>query len=184
MAAQGALAGQLLGLLTSDSNNPSTGTLAISASTTRLLLTWLQEDAQTLSKLKIFVSAVGGTLAATDMSFDLVDFAAGAISSTTTPNAAIETRTSVTTTPTGAAWVEATGFTTALTAGKKYGVVIKNANASPGTNNFTVRWTTGIADGSIPGSGAIGWHKAHSTDSGSTYGTGVQYVSGLRLEFA
>lgn len=179
---QSILGVQALGL-TGNVAVPSTGSLAISASTTRLLFTFVPLDALTLNNVRFFVSAVSGSLGASDISVDLVDFPAGAITATTAPNAAIETRATVTTTPTGAAWVEVTGFTTALTAGKVYGIVIKNANGTPASNNFTVRWLTDIST-RITGTSAIGWRKASSTDSGSTYGSSVTQVGGVRLEFS
>jgi len=170
-----------------DADLPGVATLAMSASTTRLLFMFVPFELKTLSKVKFFVSAVAGTLGANDIVCELWSMPTGnLVGSNTAPSALIESRNTVTTTPTGAAWVEVTGYTgtSALTAGTLYALVISNANGTPSTNNFTVRWTTNSQTTSLGSLGAWGWAKKHSTDGGTTYATAVGFVGGIRLEFS
>lgn len=162
----------------------SSATLAINASTTRLMLGCLGEG-KTLSKVRFYVSAVTGTLGASDIVAELYQLPDGLLSTTTASGSGtlVESRSTVTSTPTGAAWVEVTGWTSVCTAGKQYAIVLKNANGTPASNNYTVRWVTGLHDDGL-GSGSMGWWKRQSTDSGSTYSSNTAAVAGLELEWS
>lgn len=162
--------------------SPSATTLALSAATTRLLFLFIPPASKTLNTVRFFVSAVSGTISSNGVVCDLWSMPTGAIAAGTVPSASLESRATVTATPTGAGWVEVTGFTTALTAGTLYGLVIQNATGTPASNNFTARWVFGL-DNSVLGT-TVGWGKRHSTDSGTSYGTAANQVGGVRLGFS
>ncbi len=170
--------GQLIGFAPP---TPSNGvlTLALSAANTWLALSFVLAESKTLSKVKLLASAVAGTLGATDLTCDIYSDSSGS------PGTSIESRNTVTATPTGAAWVEFTGFTTALTAGTRYWLVFKNANATPATNYPTFQWGGTDTSPFLLGSPSPswGWTKKHTTD-GSTWITAATNVSGLKLEFS
>lgn len=136
-----------------------------------------------ISKVKIYCSAVTGTLGATDLVADLYSDNAGV-----GPSTSIESRTSVTATPTVAAWVEFTGFTatSTLTAGTQYWLVFRNANATPTSNSPTYRHTGQNTFPATNAGSSLTWgsHKYHTTDGGVTWGTGVLSVGGWRIEFS
>lgn len=165
--------------------NNLAGTLALSAANTWLGFTFVSPSGKTLSKVKAFVSAVSGTPAASDATLDLFSDNVGI------PNTSVEGPKTATGTPTASAWLEWTGFTTGLTAGTRYWLIFKNANASPGTHNFTYRYGTTqtapvpiISTQGTTAAGAWGWNKLHSTDGGSTWVTAIPNVFGWRLEYS
>lgn len=156
---------------------------SIAAATTRLLLGLLPPVSKTLSKVKVYVSAVTGTLGANDIVCELWSMPTGVLGSTTAPASLLESRNTVTAVPTGASWVEITGFTSALTAGTMYALVFRNVNGTPASNNFSIRWVTGLLPTAL-GSTSFGWVKRQSADSGSTYGTNVGGVGGYTAEMS
>jgi len=93
----------------------------------------------------------------------------------------------VTTTPTGALWVEWTGLTKSLTGGTQYRPILRNMNAVPASNYATFQtlaqytWpvTVGVGSGTI----ASGWSVVWSADAGATWGSGGGF-SAIRLEYA
>ncbi len=121
---------------------------------------WNPSESKTVNAIKAFVSAVAGTLAATDLVCDIYSDTAG-----TGPNASLASSSTVTATPTGAAWVEFTGFSLAMTAGTQYWIVVRNANAAPATNAPTYRYGQNNS-----------FHGAAQT-SGSTWGSGCTRTS-------
>lgn len=162
-----------------------TSTLALNAANTQMLYTFVASESKTLSKVKFYVSAVAGTLGGSDIVAELWSMPTGSIGSTTGPSSLLESRATVTATPTGAAWVEVTGFTgsSALTAGVQYAILIKNANGTPGTNYPTLRYTSGSYVYLI-GQSWNGWTKKHTTDGGSTWTGGAASIVGVRLEMS
>lgn len=138
---------------------------------------------KTLSKVQFYVNSVTGTLGASSV-------VAGLYSSNGSPNTLIESRNTVTTTPTGATYCEVTGFTgtSALTAGTVYWIVISNADGTPASNywqmiyqagggNLTPWWTgTGV--------GVNNLLTKTSTNAGSTWGSSVSNTCHIRLEFS
>lgn len=157
----------------------SASTTALSAANTWYGLSFTPSEDKTLSKVKFYVTAVSGTLAATDVRCDVYD------SSTGSPGTSQANTTTVTSTPTGAGWVECTGFSYALTAGKLYWIVIKNMNGTPASNNFTVQSFAGAFSGTMDAHSAHNpWSRKTTTD-GSTWGTTTSTgVGGMRLEYS
>lgn len=142
---------------------------------------------KTLSKVRFNVGTVVGTLGSSDVCVALYSDSSGA------PGTATETRCTVTTTPTAAAWVEATGFTTALTRNTYYHLVFLNANSAPTSNYYRITALT-LGDGNAAGSGLTtvggGYRYQTSTTSGSSWsassrapGVVVEYDEGTREGF-
>lgn len=95
----------------------------------------------------------------------------------------LEVSTAVTTTPTGAALVEHTDFSTALARSRGYALMTHNANGTPATNNFT--FARGLAAGGISSLAAV-LHQQDTTTFSSTLGTSFSSVGQAyyRLAFA
>lgn len=142
---------------------------------------------KTLSKVRFNVAAVTGTLGASDVCIALYNDATNG-----DPGTVIETRCTVTSTPTGAAWVEVTGFTTALTQNTIYHLVLLNANATPTTNFFRTNSLT-VGDGAAGASGSnlvAGYQLQTSTNASGSWtantrlpGCVVEYSDGTREGF-
>lgn len=172
-----------LGLISSAT--PNAGTLVLS-DVARLLLGFMPSASKTVSKIRVYTSAVAGTIGASDLHCDLYSAPAG-ISAVADPatGTLIRAVTTVTTTPTGASWIEFTGFSDALTIGTQYFITVYNTNASAATTNRpTLRWSTSLPDSTMGSSTSVsGWFKRASGDSGSTWGTNVASVAGLVIEY-
>jgi hypothetical protein len=165
-----------------DGTAPASSTLALSATNTHLVYTFIAQAPFTLSKVRAFLSAVNGTLAATNLVCELWSFPNGA-QTTTTMGTLLESRNTVTAVPTGAGVVEFTGFTSTLTLGQQYGLRFKNANGTPTANFPTFRFATGLPN-QLTGSNVAGHFKKHTTDGGSTWTGLVIGIGGFRLEFS
>lgn len=160
-------------------NAPNAGFSSVALNTAN---TWVAfgvklADTKTLSKVRVYCSAVSGTL--TGLSCSVYSDVPGS------PNASLSSTTTVTLLPTGAAWVEFTGLSQSLTAGTQYWIVIKNTTGTPASNNLTLQFF-----GSTCGSwfqsllkATMGPAKLHTTD-GATWGTGVSGGSNARLEMS
>jgi hypothetical protein len=134
-----------------------------------------------LSKILFYIQSVTGTLGANDIVCDIYDDSATGV-----PGSSLESRNTVTTTPTSALWVEATGFTVTLTRGVRYWLVVRNANASPASNYFTVRSLSAnaILSQLFCAHSIWGWSRVISTDSGSTWGSPLSSSVNIRLQYA
>lgn len=154
-------------------------TQALSALGTWLTLGLATDKARTLAKVRVYASAVTGTLGGPDLTCDLCSDSAG------NPGAVLQTSSTVATTPTGPAWVEFTGFSQALEAGAQYWLVLKNANPAPAANFPTYRTTSGnmVPPWSNSGSTLYGWTRKVSTNSGASWTSPVTSIAGYRLEF-
>lgn len=130
-----------------------------------LFYVWVPLHNGTISKIRVYASAVAGTLGASDLVCDIYSVSAGV------PSTSLQSSATVTATPTGAAWVEFTGFSTAVTPGIPYAVVLRNANPTPTTNSITYRYlSTGslaIATTFAPPVGQM--YTGTSTNSGSSW---------------
>lgn len=164
----------------------SYSTLALSATNTQLAFGFIptfQDSTKQVSKVTFRVSAVAGTLGASDLTCDLCPDSSGV------PDYAnpIESRATVTATPTGAAFVEFTGFTATSTINRntQYWFILKNANGTPGTNYPTYYWGGNQTGAFLYGSNSKhGWVKVHATD-GATFTTTAQIqVVGFRIEYS
>lgn len=161
------------------SGAPATGTLALNAANTWLALSFRPPADLTIAKVRVYASAVGGTLDGNDLECHIFSNAVGV------PNASLSSTATVTATPTGAAWVEFTGLSQAVTGGTQYWIVLKNAAAAPTTNFPTYQWVTGApAAGMGPTSSTQNWSKKQTSD-GSTWGTSpVTGVMGYGIEYS
>jgi hypothetical protein len=151
----------------------------LSAAANRFALSFVPEATKTLSKVTIYLSGVTGTLGANDLVADLFS------DSASNPGTSIESRNTVTTTPTGAGRCEWTGFTSSITAGTKYWFVVKNVNATPATNYATCRYFYDyVGPYDMAGSSGWGWSKKESTNGGTSW-TNTYYMGIiLRLEYS
>ncbi len=173
-------AGQVLGWLPQAPN--ATSTQALSAAATWCAISFIPDAARTLSAVRVFVSAIAGTLAGTDITCDLYD----STGTTGAPGASVEAGKVPTATITASGWYDFTGFTTVLVAGQTYWLVFKNVNAVQATNNCTFRVVTGVVFGPLTGSTASGrfvWSFATSANSGSTWSLSLG-STGVRVSYA
>lgn len=161
-------------------NTQSSITTTLNAAVNRAASSFFGYNTKTVNKILIRVSAVTGSLGANDLVLDIFSNTG----STGDPNASLASRNTVTTTPTGAAWVEFTGFTLALTAGTRYWLVLRNANGTPASNFPTLPFNrTGPGNLSV-GNASVGFSYATSTDSGATYTKTNGGTLSYRLEFS
>ena len=158
-------------------NTIGTRTYALNASATWYAVSFVAPPAgPTLSKVLMYVSAVNGTLTAGALECHVYSDAAGV------PGSSLASTTTVTAKPTGAGWVEFTGFSYALTGGTQYWLVIKSTEAVPATNYATFRVVAYItrvynAVGSMLSVATVNSGTAWATDSRTQVGT-------TRLEFS
>lgn len=161
-------------------NSPNAGltTLALAAANTWITYGFPAPAAKTLSSVRAYLSAVAGTMIASDLTCSICSDNAG------NPGTALETK-SCASAPTAAGWYDWTGFTTALTAGNQYWLVFKNANATPASNTPTFRFSSSATWPLTTGNGTsgYGWIKKHTTD-GSSWITAVGAIAGWRVGFS
>lgn len=118
----------------------------------------------TVSKIRVYATAVTGTLVAGDLVCDIYSDSVGY------PNASLQSSTTVTAIPTGAAWVEFTGFSTALTIGTNYWIVLRNADTTPTTNAITYTYSSTAFVSGTSADPALGQSLVFtSTNSGGTW---------------
>jgi hypothetical protein len=180
MATNRILAKQILGFYPKTVATPST--LALNAASTWLGFSFVPEASLTLAEVSIFVSAIAGTLAASDLTMSLYNDSGSGFPAS---GAAVETH-SPASAATAGTWMRATGFATALTAGTPYWIVIKNANATPASNNFTVRYPASGGGPWVLGDngGFYGWANARTTTGDGGWGTRNTLAIALRLKYA
>lgn len=120
----------------------------------------------TLTEARVYVSAVTGTLPATNLTCSLEAGAAGV-----PDGSSIET---VADNGGGNVAVGWRGFTfnTALTAGKQYWLVFKNTHGTPASNYATIRTTLTVPYVFVHGPARYGgWLRKTTTDSGTNWGS-------------
>lgn len=176
---------------------PGTGTATVALSSaagaggwgtgfsqTGLAYSFVPSVSKQVSKVSVFCSSVAGTLGSADLVCNIYSDSSGV------PGSSIEQRATVTATPTGAAWVEFTGFTatSTLTAGTPYWIVLRNANATPATNSPTYRFgssnTISTVVNGLATSPSYGISKMHTTDGGATWGTALNSICGFMVEYS
>ncbi len=166
-----------------------TGTTQAAATVQLNASTWMAmgfvpDRDRTLSTARVYVSAVAGTLGASDIVCDL--YANGGTNGVPSASATESARTP-TATINGAGWYTFTGFSTALTAGQTYWLVFRNVNGTPASNNCTFRQVTGLGGDPTLGSPAAqtrnAWGRTVSTNSGGTWGS-ISGHTGLRVGYA
>ena len=172
-------------------NGQNVQTLPISAAATWLAFGFNSDQAKTLNTVRLYLNAVAGTPAASELTCDLYNDSGAGI-----PGTSIESH-PADSVPASGNWMGWSGFTTALTAGTQYWLVFKNANALPGTNFPTYQWIGAAANpnqsamplgagGNYNAQGVMyGWSKVSSGNSGTTWGTNItSSVAGIRVGFS
>ena len=162
----------------------ASGTFALNSAPYRIAYSFMVPVTKTLSKVRAYVTAVNGTLGATNLVCEIYsdDIASNR------PNASLASVNTVTATPTGAAWVEFTGFTQALTAGTRYWIVLSNANGTPATNypTYLLHTTDSTAPLFINGFSNSSWFNHDTTldiTDPALWGRRSVNSIGPRLEF-
>lgn len=168
-----------VGALLGSSASTTTATQALNAAATWLAYGFqAPAGGKTLSSVRAFLSATSGTLIASDLTCSLYSNSAGS------PGSSIEGPKSCGSAPSGSAWYDWTGFSTALTGGTQYWLVFKNANGTPASNFPTFRLIASLG-GIIVGATVFGDSRKTSADSGSTWaGTSNSQIAGFRLGFS
>jgi hypothetical protein len=162
--------------------NPSSSTLALNAANTWIAFSFTAENTDTPVEFRFFVSAVAGSLVSTDVTVTLeTDSGAGIPSDTAITNGGPNSPGSA---PTAGSWVTVTFTGSALTAGSQYWGVIKNANATPASNNFTVRYGTTVIPSYTGTSSKSGWLKSSTTTGAGGWAAGAANTSGYRIGFS
>lgn len=156
------------GCLTRDTISFSTfalnGSLSGGYSVNWLAYGFIPQLGGTVSKIRVYASAVTGTLGSSDLVCNLYSDSAGS------PSTSLQSSTTVTSVPTGASWVEFTGFSTALTVGTTYWIVLRNANGTPTSNSATYTYLTNSSILGNSNNPALGQSLVYtSTNSGSTW---------------
>lgn len=156
------------------SGSGSASGIALSLAATWIALSFVPTvTGRALSKFYFFPSTLTGSLAASDVVCDLCSDSAAS------PNASIESRATLASAIAGGSWNSVTGFTAAMTQGTQYWGVFKNVNATPASNNPTIKFISGAPRG--PSSFttiAQGWAKKQSADSGATWAGSSQVEAG------
>jgi len=144
----------------------------------------------TLSALRIFFSAKAGAPAAADITCEIQADSGGNPAGTGTVTNGGPVNLSAT--PAGNAWNSwsfATGPT--LSAFTRYHAFVKNGNATPGTNNVTLRWLNlalgnpyAINNLTNPTQVAFNWAPYTSTNSGGAWQPNVSGLDPLRLDWS
>jgi hypothetical protein len=169
----------------------NTTTQALNAANTWLSISHSQSQTKTLNKVKLRISGVTGSLAATDLQCEVYSDKTTATAGT--PNASLASTTTVTVTPTGAIWVEFTGFSQSLTGGTRYHIVVKNMNASPASNFPTFTVGAAVDFGGIFAIGGphsngspnnFGTQRAVTTDAGTNWTMEYTSQQHMRLEYS
>ena len=158
----------------------SPGTTQLNAAATYYALSFVAMG-KTLNAVRAFISAVTGTLGASDIVADLYDSAGGS----GFPGASIETGKTPSSTVTASGWYDFTGFTTSLAAGQMYWIVFRNVTATPASNNCTFRQLTNPASGAYIGAAntRFQWSQASSTNSGVSWSVNANR-SALRVAYS
>jgi hypothetical protein len=138
--------------------------------------------AKTLNSVRFYINSAVGSLAASDVSVELyTDSASG------TPGSQIEAKT-LSAAPSGAGWYTASGFTTSLSANTPYHIVLKNLNASPASNYYTIRTpAVGVIFQHFvqvfAGQNRDLWSYRTSTNGGSSWSSAIRSCH-MRLGFS
>jgi len=145
---------------------------------------WVPQENHTVAKVRIMINSVTGTLGAADMQLDIY-----ADAGTGNPGSIVSgcTSTTVTATPTTAAFVEWSGFTCAITAFSQYWFVVKNPNTSGNGATFTMRYGASTSGAPLllgSSSSQFGSFMVNTTlNGGSTWASLGSSVPFIRVEY-
>jgi len=134
-----------------------------------------------LNNFREYLGAATGTLIASDITADLYS----ADTATGKPSSSIEGPKSCDSAPSAAGYYQWSGFTTTLTAGVQYYIVLKNVNATPASNYVGAYVIRENAISSFNGTASTsGMNRYTSPDGGSTWVTGYSGIACPRFGFA
>lgn len=156
---------------------------ALSTANVRVGYSLIPNGSRTINNARVYMSAVTGSLASTDITAELWNSSG----SNGSPGASIETGKLPSATITAAGWYNFTGFSTALTPGQQYWIVLKNANASPGTNNCTCRITQFFPQSSLLQFGQADrfvWSASTSGNAGASWGSRYSPAGSIRVGYS
>lgn len=153
---------------------------SINAAATWRAASFIAPVTSTLNSVRAYVSAKSGTLVAADSTIDV--FSSTFASSQHTPNASVHGPISCNSAISAAGWYTWSP-SYAVTQNTRYWIVFKNANATPASNNYTLRDNTTLLTSTYGTTlqGQLGVRG--TTNSGSTW-AGISAVSALRLGFS
>lgn len=164
----------------------ASATLALSAAATYYGAAIIPLNGGTLSKVRAYVSSVTGSPIAADAVCELRADNNGV------PSGSVTESKTASSAPAASTVLEFTGFTTVLSANTLYWLVIRNANGTPASNNFTLRrWADPInVNWAIASPGYGAYFDASSTDSGTNWTLAnntpavvIEYSGGAREGF-
>lgn len=155
----------------------TSGSQGLTTANTYYSMAFVATATKTLSKVRVFISTVTGTLGTGDFRCDIYSDDA----STGKPSSSLVSSTTITAVPTSSSWLEFTGFSQALTVGVRYHAVFRNLNASPASNNFTINHAVSGPMELSSGSTSWGWSTYRSTDAASSWAQLYSRIMGLRL---
>lgn len=138
---------------------------------------WKQKGAKTLSKVRLYMAALTGTVSSGNLQLDVYAMSGGLPTGSSLATA--------TSTVAGAAntWQEWTGFSLSLSADTHYYYVVQNLQGTPASNFVTFRYLTGINHAPVGGR-ILENTVATTTASGSPW-TGVSNATPvMRLEYS
>ena len=150
---------------------------ATATSTARITNMFTPNGSKTISKVRLYMSVLTGTPAATDYQLDIFASSEGKPTGSSLATAV------GTVTPAGLTWQEWTGLSLAVTADVPYHLVIRNLHATPASNN--VSWRALQFMNHIWGGGGLAFSGVStSTDSGSTWSVQANMLPVYRIEYS
>lgn len=148
-------------------DDSSTSNTTLNTAATWVGSYFVAASAKTVSSISISINSTTGTLTSGDLRLALYSDNGGK------PGTEIEGINSSGAPATG--WNTISGYTSSVTAGTNYWIVIRNMDATPASNNFTISRRSGsisLLGSSSNGSAAVtsgGWAASISTDSGTNW---------------
>lgn len=167
-------------------------TLALNTAGTFLAFGFMAEQAKTVNSVRVNLSAIAGSLIASDLTCEIQsDSGSNAPSNATIAGGSAQPANA---SPV-AGFIQFDGFIATLTAGTQYWLVLKNANGTPGTNTPTYRWFTSVYSGfavptliansgTVGGLGTYALTKLQTTNSGTSWGTSASQVAGWTILYS
>lgn len=150
---------------------------ATNSANARVSFMFTPDGSKTISKVRIYMATLTGTLATGDLQLDIYASAEGKPT-----GSSLATATS-TVTPASTTWQEWTGLSLAVTQGVPYHLVVRNLHATPASNHVTIRSYQYISH--VFGAGGTNTLGAlTSTDGGSTWSVISHSVGVFRIEYS
>lgn len=155
----------------------TTSSRNVNAAGTWSAYSFVLDRALTLNKVRFFLGQTGSPVAG-DYKLEIYSD-----SSTGLPNASLATATAPASVGNNV-WVEWAGLSLACSAHTQYWLVLKNLNATPSTNFFSVNRVQGGGTLVAGDPQVFGWSALLTTNSGSSWTNDVTSAAGPRLEFS